>query len=98
MRRPFGDDDLRTARNVDGGTAVRFGTNHLRMLGLVVIAANLTCCSGARFTPGDQQDVSQECGPMRQRLTTDQTLTPAQAAEITKNMEKAGCARRLPGP
>jgi hypothetical protein len=67
------------------------------MLGLV-IAANLTCCSSPRFTPGDQQEMSQECGPKRKRLTTDQTLTPAQAAEITKNMEKAGCARRLPGP
>ena len=77
---------------------MRFRTNHRRMLGLVAITATLTCCSGARFTSGDQQDTSQECGSMRQKLATDNTLTPAQAAEITKAMEKAGCARRLPGP
>ena len=74
---------------------------HWRIRGLacvLAIAPNLTCCSTSRFSPGDQEDASQECAQMRQRLTTDQTLTPAQAAEITKNMEKAGCARRLPGP
>jgi hypothetical protein len=68
------------------------------MLGLVAIAANLACCSSARFTPGDQQDMSQECGSMRQRLATDNPLTPAQAAEIAKAMEKGGCARRPSRP
>jgi hypothetical protein len=61
------------------------------MLGLVAIAANLTCCSSARFTPGDQPDMSQECGMMRQ-LAADKTLTPAQVADIKKNMDKAGCS------
>jgi hypothetical protein len=31
---------------------------------------------------------------MRRRLATEKTLTPAQAAEIRKNMEKEGCASR----
>jgi hypothetical protein len=75
----------------NSGTAVRFGTNHQKMLGLVAIAANLTCCSSARLTPGDQPDMSQECGMMRQ-LAVDKTLTPAQLADIRKSMDKAGCS------
>jgi hypothetical protein len=70
---------------------VRFGTNQRRTLGLVAIAANLTSCSSARFTPVDQPDTSQECGMMRQ-LAADKTLTPAQLADIRKNMDKAGCS------
>jgi hypothetical protein len=34
---------------------------------------------------------------MRDQLA-NQTLTPAQTAEITRNIEKAGCGKRLPGP
>jgi hypothetical protein len=79
---------VREARNVDGGETMRSGA---RMLGLVAIAANLTCCSSARLTPGDQPDMSQECGMMRQ-LAADKTLTPAQLADIRKNMDKAGCS------
>jgi hypothetical protein len=41
---------IRAARNVDGGTRVRFEINQRRTLGLVAIAANLTCCSSARLT------------------------------------------------
>ena len=77
-----------TARNVDGGEAMRF---RARMLGLVAIAANLTCCSSARLTPSDQPDMSQECSMMRQ-LAADKTLTPVQLADIRKNMDKAGCS------
>jgi hypothetical protein len=39
-----------------------------------------------------------ECRQMQEKLATDQNLTPTQTAEITTNMEKAGCGRRLPGP
>ena len=70
---------------------MRFGTNQRRTLGLVAIAANLT---SARFTPVDQPDASQECGMMRQ-LAADKTLTPAQLADIRKNMDKAGCYHSL---
>jgi hypothetical protein len=63
-----------------------------------LLAGMLTGCQSERLNPSDGQTGSaQECGQMRQRLL-DQTLTPAQTAEITKNMEKAGCGRRLPGP
>jgi hypothetical protein len=79
---------VRQLGNVDGGTAVTFA---VRMLWLGTIAANLTCCSSARLTPGDQPDMSQECGMMRQ-LAADKTLTPAQLADIRKNMDKAGCS------
>ena len=70
---------------------MRFGTNQRRTLGLVAIAVNLTCCSNTRLTPGDQPDMSQECGMMRQ-LAADKTLTPVQLADIRKNMDKAGCS------
>ena len=71
---------------------MRFGTNHRRALGLVAIAVNLTACSSARLTPGDQPDMSQECSMMRQ-LAADKTLTPVQLADIRKNMDKAGCVK-----
>jgi hypothetical protein len=70
---------------------VRFGTNQRRTLGLIAIAVNLACCSSTRLTPGDQPDMSQECSMMRQ-LAADKTLTPAQLADIRKNMDKAGCS------
>ena len=38
------------------------------------------------------------CRQMLEKLDTDLNLTPTQTAEITTNMEKAGCGRRLPGP
>jgi hypothetical protein len=52
-----------------------------------------SCCYAAvlNFTPGDQQDMSQECGLMRQ-LAADKTLTPVQLADIRKNMDKTGCS------
>jgi hypothetical protein len=61
------------------------------ILWLGAIAANLTCCSSARFTPSAQPDVAQECRMMSQ-LAADQTLTPTQLADIRKNMDKAGCS------
>ena len=79
---------LSQARNADRGETMKFGA---RMLSLVAIAANLTCCSSARLTPGDQPDMSQECNMMRQ-LAADKTLTPVQLADIRKNMDKAGCS------
>jgi hypothetical protein len=87
----FAQSAVRKARNVDGGAAVTFGT---RILGLAAIVANLTCCSGIQFIPGDQEDMSKECEPMRRRLATEKTLAPAQIAEIRQNMEKEGCASR----
>jgi outer membrane murein-binding lipoprotein Lpp len=58
---------------------------------------SLAGCTSERLAPVEPTPVNAECQQMRNKLATDQTLTPAQAAEITKNMEKAGCARRLPG-
>jgi hypothetical protein len=63
----------------------------IRILWLGAIAANLTCCSSAQFTPSAQPDMSQECGMMR-KLAADQTMTPTQLADIRKNMDKAGCS------
>ena len=64
-------------------------------LGMIVLSGNLTCCSNVQIIPGDEEDTAQECIQMREKLTNDKTVTPAQAAEIRKNMEKAGCARRF---
>jgi hypothetical protein len=69
-------------------------TFSIRTLWLAAIAANLTCCSSERFTPSVQPDMSQECGMMRQ-LAADRTLTPAQLADVRKNMDKAGCSNIL---
>jgi hypothetical protein len=60
----FAQRAVREVRNVDGRAAVRFGTNQRRALGLVAIA-NLTCCSSAQLTPGDQPDMSQEGSMMK---------------------------------
>jgi hypothetical protein len=74
---------------------IRFLPWRLYQLGLIVLAANLTCCSNVQIIPGDQEDTTQECIQMSEKLTNDKTLTSAQATEIRKNMEKAGCARRF---
>jgi hypothetical protein len=66
----------------------------IRTLWLGMVAASLTCCSSARLTPSDQTDTSQECNMMRQ-LAADRTLTPAQLADVRKNMDKAGCSKIL---
>jgi hypothetical protein len=65
-------------------------------LGLITLASNLTCCSNVQVIPGDEEDTTQECVQMREKLTNDQSLTPVQATEMRKNMDKAGCARRFP--
>ncbi len=60
---------------------------------LLAVIHPLAGCMSERLAPSGQTE-GQECRQMRDKLATDQTLTPAQAAEITKNMEKAGCGRR----
>jgi hypothetical protein len=59
---------------------------------------SLAGCASERLAPNEPTPVNAECQQMRDKLATDQTLTPTQAAEITKNMERAGCGRRLPRP
>ena len=65
------------------------------MLGAIVLMSNLTCCSNVQVIPGDQEDTTQECIQMREKLTNDKTLMPAEAAKIRASMEKIGCARRF---
>ena len=60
---------------------------------LLAVIHPLASCMSERLAPSGQTEGSQECRQMQQKLA-DQALTPAQAAEITKNMEKAGCGRR----
>ena len=57
---------------------------------LLIAALYVTGCTSERFD-------TLECRQMRDQLA-NQTLTPTQAAEITRNIEKAGCGKRLPGP
>jgi hypothetical protein len=57
---------------------------------LLVAALYVSGCTSERFD-------TLECRQMRDQLA-NQTLTPAQTAEITRNIEKAGCGKRLPGP
>ncbi len=60
---------------------------------LLAVIHPLASCMSERLAPSGQTDGAQECRQMQEKLT-DQTLTPTQAAEITKNMERAGCGRR----
>jgi len=63
----------------------------LELCGALLIAAlYVTGCTSERFD-------TLECRQMRDQLA-NQTLSPTQAAEITRNIEKAGCGKRLPGP
>ena len=74
---------------------------------LLATAPTLGGCTGVPSTSDEQAeqieeqqqrfDKAQECRQMR-RMLLDENLIPAQYAEITKNMERAGCGRRLPGP
>jgi len=57
---------------------------------LLIAALYVTGCTSERFD-------TLECRQMRDQLA-NQTLSPTQAAEITRNIEKAGCGKRLPGP
>ena len=57
---------------------------------LLIAALYVTGCTSERFD-------APECRQMRDQLA-NQTLSPTQAAEITRNIEKAGCGKRLPGP
>jgi hypothetical protein len=54
--------------------------------------------AGTPPTPNEevqQRFYTPECRQMQEKLATDQNLAPTQTAEITRNMEKAGCGRRL---
>jgi len=57
---------------------------------LLIAALYVTGCTSERFD-------TLECRQMRDQLA-NQTLSPTQAAEITRNIDKAGCGKRLPGP
>ena len=59
-------------------------------IALLIAALYVTGCTSERFD-------TLECRQMRDQLA-NQTLSPTQAAEITRNIEKAGCGKRLPGP
>jgi hypothetical protein len=65
---------------------------------LLAATPTLAGCEIARFNWGEKTENTDECRVMQDKLTNDQTLTPDQAAEITKNMENAECGRRVPGP
>ena len=57
--------------------------------------------TGTPPTPNEEAQrrfYTPECRQMQEKLATDQNLTPTQTSEITRNMEKLGCGRRLPGP
>ena len=74
---------------------------------LLVAASTLGGCTGVPSTSDEQSaqveenqqrfDRTQDCRQMRRTLLNE-NLTASQNAEITKNMERAGCGRRLPGP
>jgi hypothetical protein len=74
---------------------------------LVAIALTLGGCTGVPAISDEQAaqveeqqqrfDRTQGCRQMR-RMLLDENLTPAQNAEVTRNMERAGCGGRLPGP
>jgi hypothetical protein len=57
---------------------------------LLIAALYVTGCTSERFD-------TLECRQMRDQLA-NQTISPTQAAEITRNIERAGCGKRLPGP
>src|SRR6516162_3403704 len=77
---------------------------------LIATLPLLIGCAGTPLTPNqagtpptpaeevEQRFYTPECRQMQEKLATDQNLTPTQTAEITRNMEKAGCGRRLLGP
>jgi hypothetical protein len=77
---------------------------------LIAALPLLIGCAGTPLTPNQagipptpNEEVQQrfytpECRQMQEKLATDQNLTPTQTSEITRNIEKAGCGRRLPGP
>jgi hypothetical protein len=64
---------------------------------LVATVPNLTGCGNVRITPGDPDEIVKDCRQMKEKLT-DKTTTPARAAEIKSDMDKAECGRLLPGP
>ena len=66
--------------------------------GLAIAVSLLGGCeNSARFALTPQSDGTSDCRQMQQKLT-DPSLTPVQAAEITKKMEQAGCGSKLRGP
>jgi hypothetical protein len=73
------------------------GKQTILICGLTVGTSLLGGCeNSARFALTPQSDAASDCRQMQQKLT-DPSLTPVQAAEITKNMEQAGCSGKLRG-
>src|SRR6516225_11014102 len=74
-----------------------------RMLGIIcaLLAAmpNLIGCESSRsqdYQFEKQVKRAQECRQLQDKLVGDQPLTPERGEEITKTMDRSGCAARLP--
>jgi len=74
-----------------------------RMLGIIcaLLAAmpNLIGCESSRsqdYQFEKQVKRAQECRQLQDKLVGDQPLTPERAEEVTKTMDRSGCAARLP--
>ncbi len=58
----------------------------------------LAGCAGARLTQDTPADRARQCRQMQNKLISDQTLSPTQTAEITKDMVETECGNKLTGP
>ena len=74
--------------------------------GLLITLPHLAACESGRFASDERTEThfekqlvrTRECRDMQNKLVANQALTPTRAAEITQEMEKAGCGARLPRP
>jgi hypothetical protein len=74
--------------------------------GLLITIPHLAGCESGWFASDKRTETqfekqlirARECRDMQNKLVADQALTPTRAADITKEMEKAGCGARLPRP
>jgi hypothetical protein len=70
-------------------------------LALIAAMPNLVGCAGSQKGDGEQfqrqTQRAKTCKEMQDKLIGSQPLTPERAEEITKTMDQAGCAARLPG-
>jgi hypothetical protein len=74
--------------------------------GLLITMPLLAACESGRFAWEGRTETqfekqlfrARECRDMQNKLVADQAPTPTRAAEITKEMEKAGCQARFPEP
>ena len=64
---------------------------------LLATTLALAGCEGARLTRDTPADRAQQCRQMQDKLASDQTLTPTQTAEITRNMVQTECGNKFPG-